>query len=70
MANRFTYCEIGSYIGDSSLILVDDKGGFYLGDHAGVIDKSTDEKNQAGLSRRRFIDKKKSTTSGFHNCCC
>ena len=26
-----------------SLILVDDKGGFYLGDHAGVIDKSTFE---------------------------
>ncbi|NLK71903.1 MAG: SMI1/KNR4 family protein [Clostridiales bacterium] len=37
------YYVIGSYIGDGSLILVDDKGGFYLGDHAGVIDKSTFE---------------------------
>lgn len=37
------YYAIGSYIGDGSLALVDDKGNFYLGDHVDEITKSTFE---------------------------
>lgn len=37
------YYAIGSYIGDGSLILVDDKGNFYYGDHAGGVEQSTFE---------------------------
>ncbi len=37
------YYAIGSYIGDGSLILVDNKGGFYLGDHVDGVNKSNFE---------------------------
>lgn len=37
------YYEIGSYIGDGSLILVDNEGNFYYGDHVDGVDKSTFE---------------------------
>lgn len=34
------YYAIGSYIGDGSLILVDDKGNFYYGDHVDGVEQS------------------------------
>lgn len=37
------YYEIGSYIGDGSLILIDKTGNFYYGDHVYGIYKSTFE---------------------------
>lgn len=37
------YYEIGSYIGDGSRILTDNKGNFYYGDHVKGLDKSTFE---------------------------
>ena len=37
------YYAIGSYIGDCSLILVDDKGNFYYGDHVYGVEQSTFE---------------------------
>ncbi len=37
------YYAIGSYIGDGSCILADEKGDLYLGNHAGMIEKSTFE---------------------------
>ncbi len=37
------YYAIGSYIGDGSLILADNNGKFYLGDHADGIEESTFE---------------------------
>lgn len=37
------YYAVSSYIGDGSLILVDDKGKFYYGDHTDGVEESTFE---------------------------